>query len=329
MADPTTDTPVLDLLASMTADSVEASSLDPEALMLVRIAALVAVDAPPASYLLNLGAAREMGIDPEPDSRRPRRGRADRRHCTRRVRHGRDRRGARGRDRGRRARGPGRPGRPVTEPCRRASRPRVGGSPGRSRQPRRQTVRSNHIMTRRFGAALVVAVVVLVSALGCASDDDDSGTTEAATGATGNTDTGTRTLGEGIENLQDAQAQLCPELANLSADLTEISTSGTEAGQDALARHRIHRDSSRRQRNSVDRGRGRRCCLRRRRPRIQPGVAGRLRRRGRPGTRRRGGRRRRAADGCPAVSVTDRPDAPNRRRHRCTGFGPSCSWSSG
>ncbi len=30
--------------------------------MLVRIAALVAVDAPPASYLMNLGAAAEMGI---------------------------------------------------------------------------------------------------------------------------------------------------------------------------------------------------------------------------------------------------------------------------
>ena len=65
MAESTNETPVLDLLASMTADSVAASSLDPEALMLVRIAALVAVDAPPASYLLNLGAARELGIDPE------------------------------------------------------------------------------------------------------------------------------------------------------------------------------------------------------------------------------------------------------------------------
>jgi alkylhydroperoxidase/carboxymuconolactone decarboxylase family protein YurZ len=63
MAESTTDTPVLDLLASMTADSIEASSLDAETLMLVRIAALVAVDAPPASYLLNLGAASEMGID--------------------------------------------------------------------------------------------------------------------------------------------------------------------------------------------------------------------------------------------------------------------------
>ena len=40
------ETPVLDLLTSMTADSMEASSLDAETLMLVRIAALVAVDAP-------------------------------------------------------------------------------------------------------------------------------------------------------------------------------------------------------------------------------------------------------------------------------------------
>jgi hypothetical protein len=38
MADPTTDTPVLDLLASMTADSVAASSLDVQTLALVRIA---------------------------------------------------------------------------------------------------------------------------------------------------------------------------------------------------------------------------------------------------------------------------------------------------
>jgi alkylhydroperoxidase/carboxymuconolactone decarboxylase family protein YurZ len=57
------DTPVLDLLARMTADSLEASSLDERATMLVRIAALVAVDAPPASYLLNLGVAAESGID--------------------------------------------------------------------------------------------------------------------------------------------------------------------------------------------------------------------------------------------------------------------------
>lgn len=65
MADETTETPVLDLIATMTAESLEASSLDSESLMLVRIAALVAVDAPPASYLLNLGAASEMGIGEE------------------------------------------------------------------------------------------------------------------------------------------------------------------------------------------------------------------------------------------------------------------------
>ncbi len=61
----TTDTPVLGLLASMTADSIEASTLDEATLMLVRIAALVAVDAPPVSYLMNLGAAGELGIDAE------------------------------------------------------------------------------------------------------------------------------------------------------------------------------------------------------------------------------------------------------------------------
>lgn len=59
------ETPVLDLLASMTADSMEASTLDAETLILVRIAALVAVDAPPASYLTNLGAASEIGVEEE------------------------------------------------------------------------------------------------------------------------------------------------------------------------------------------------------------------------------------------------------------------------
>ena len=65
MTESTSETPVLDLLGSMTADSLEASSLDTEALALVRIAALVAVDAPPVSYLLNLEAAAAAGIDPE------------------------------------------------------------------------------------------------------------------------------------------------------------------------------------------------------------------------------------------------------------------------
>ena len=62
MADQTQDTPVLDLLAGMTADSVETSNLDAESLLQVRIAALVAVDAPVASYLMNLGVARDLDI---------------------------------------------------------------------------------------------------------------------------------------------------------------------------------------------------------------------------------------------------------------------------
>ena len=56
-------TPVLDLLAEMTADSIKATNLDERELMLVRFAALVASDAPPASYRLNLGAASDAGHD--------------------------------------------------------------------------------------------------------------------------------------------------------------------------------------------------------------------------------------------------------------------------
>jgi hypothetical protein len=63
MSAQSSDTPILDLLGRMTADSMETSSLDEQTLMLVRVAALVAVDAPPASYLLNLEAAGEVGVD--------------------------------------------------------------------------------------------------------------------------------------------------------------------------------------------------------------------------------------------------------------------------
>jgi alkylhydroperoxidase/carboxymuconolactone decarboxylase family protein YurZ len=56
------ESPVLDVLAAMTAASLERSSLDPQTLMLVRLAALVAEGAPPLSYLLNLRAAGEMGV---------------------------------------------------------------------------------------------------------------------------------------------------------------------------------------------------------------------------------------------------------------------------
>ncbi|MFF1876930.1 carboxymuconolactone decarboxylase family protein [Leifsonia sp. NPDC058230] len=63
MTDPADDAPVLDLLARMTADSLAASTLDPETLLLVRVAALVAVGAPPVSYALNLEAAGAAGLD--------------------------------------------------------------------------------------------------------------------------------------------------------------------------------------------------------------------------------------------------------------------------
>ena len=57
MAQQASDTPVLDLLAGMTALSLEASTLDDQGIMLARIAALAAVDAPPISYSLNLRLA--------------------------------------------------------------------------------------------------------------------------------------------------------------------------------------------------------------------------------------------------------------------------------
>jgi 4-carboxymuconolactone decarboxylase len=65
MSEQPSETPVLDLIAGMTAGSAAASSLDAETLMLVRIAALVAVDAPTVAYMLNLGAAAELDLDPE------------------------------------------------------------------------------------------------------------------------------------------------------------------------------------------------------------------------------------------------------------------------
>jgi hypothetical protein len=56
------DTPVLDTLAEITAVSIAHSNLEAREHMMTRLAALVAVDAPPASYLLNAGTASEVGI---------------------------------------------------------------------------------------------------------------------------------------------------------------------------------------------------------------------------------------------------------------------------
>ena len=58
-------TPVLDTLADLTAISLERCALPPRELMLARIAALIAVDAPPASYMANAGAAADSGITGE------------------------------------------------------------------------------------------------------------------------------------------------------------------------------------------------------------------------------------------------------------------------
>ncbi len=56
------DTPVLDTLAEITAVSVERGTLEAREHMLSRLAALVAVDAPASSYLLNLGTAADVGV---------------------------------------------------------------------------------------------------------------------------------------------------------------------------------------------------------------------------------------------------------------------------
>lgn len=55
-------TPVLDVLATMTEAAVEASELDPAAQILLRFAALVALDAAPASYLFHFGAGADQGL---------------------------------------------------------------------------------------------------------------------------------------------------------------------------------------------------------------------------------------------------------------------------
>jgi alkylhydroperoxidase/carboxymuconolactone decarboxylase family protein YurZ len=59
------DTPVLDTLADMTSASLERTTLDAKTLMMVRLAALAAVDAPPVSYLANIAAGSEAGLEAE------------------------------------------------------------------------------------------------------------------------------------------------------------------------------------------------------------------------------------------------------------------------
>lgn len=57
-----TNAPVLETLVQMNEGVVQRSGLDEETFMLVRIAALAASGAPPASYLINLEAASELEL---------------------------------------------------------------------------------------------------------------------------------------------------------------------------------------------------------------------------------------------------------------------------
>ena len=56
------DAPVLERLIAMNLDSLEHSDLDARTYFLARLAALVAMDAAPVSYLINLGLAAEVGV---------------------------------------------------------------------------------------------------------------------------------------------------------------------------------------------------------------------------------------------------------------------------
>jgi alkylhydroperoxidase/carboxymuconolactone decarboxylase family protein YurZ len=56
------EAPVLEALTDINAVSIARTDLDPATLILIRVAALVAVDAPPASYLMHVGPALESGV---------------------------------------------------------------------------------------------------------------------------------------------------------------------------------------------------------------------------------------------------------------------------
>jgi hypothetical protein len=59
------ETPVLDALAAITAVSIAGSQLPAREHVIARLAALVAVDAPASSYLMNAGSAADVGVTVE------------------------------------------------------------------------------------------------------------------------------------------------------------------------------------------------------------------------------------------------------------------------
>src|SRR5690242_5480997 len=56
------DAPLLEKLLSMQLENLEASGLDARTYALVKVATLIAVDAPPASYVAQVAFAREAGV---------------------------------------------------------------------------------------------------------------------------------------------------------------------------------------------------------------------------------------------------------------------------
>jgi alkylhydroperoxidase/carboxymuconolactone decarboxylase family protein YurZ len=58
----TGDKPVLEALSDINAVSLARTELDPVTLLLVRIAALVATDAPAASYMMHIGPVVQSGV---------------------------------------------------------------------------------------------------------------------------------------------------------------------------------------------------------------------------------------------------------------------------
>ncbi|WP_459985782.1 carboxymuconolactone decarboxylase family protein [Nocardioides sp. AN3] len=58
----TGNAPVLETVLQMTAASFEHTELDARSLLLVRLAALAAVDAPVASYLMHVGPGADTGL---------------------------------------------------------------------------------------------------------------------------------------------------------------------------------------------------------------------------------------------------------------------------
>jgi alkylhydroperoxidase/carboxymuconolactone decarboxylase family protein YurZ len=59
------DAPLLERLLAMQLDNLTASGLDPRSYSMVKLATLIAVDAPPASYVAQLAFAREAGVSTE------------------------------------------------------------------------------------------------------------------------------------------------------------------------------------------------------------------------------------------------------------------------